>query len=123
ESAKQAKKSREASLAVFEFESSEKSVAEKAEALGVLVATRISQRPNVRVIGVDQVKAALGLERQKMLLGCSDSSCMAEIAGALGVRYILQGRLDRFGRKYVVTGVVLDARNAQSLVRLREDVF
>ncbi|MFN7134301.1 MAG: hypothetical protein ACK4N5_19635, partial [Myxococcales bacterium] len=118
-----AKKKKELSLAIFEFAANEKSVEEKAQALGVLVATRLAQSSDVRVVGVDQVRAALGLEKQKALLGCTDSSCMAEISGALGVRYILQGRLDRFGKKYVVTGVVLDARNAQSLARMREDVY
>jgi hypothetical protein len=35
----------------------------------------------------------LGLERQKQMLGCAEdsSNCLAELAGALGARFVLNG--------------------------------
>src|SRR5438128_1810620 len=43
------------------------------------------------VITAKQMAAVIGLERQKQLLGCADSSssCLAELAGALGAELLL----------------------------------
>ena len=53
----------------------------------------------IPVITPREIQAALGLERQRMLLGCTDdgSSCMAELGDALGVSGILLGDLVRLG--------------------------
>lgn len=109
-------------VAVLELASNDPDSQEKARSLGTLVAYRLAERPGVKVTSADQVRAILGLERQKALLGCSDGSCLAEISGALGVRYVLQGRLDKFGKTLVLTAAVLDTRNAQALRRMRQDI-
>lgn len=41
------------------------------------------------------VATVLGLERQRQLLGCADSACLAELAGALGVDSVLNGQVVR----------------------------
>src|SRR6185295_5852068 len=58
----------------------------------------------VSVTGKNDIAALLGLERQKQLLGCSDeqASCLAELAGALGVDGLLTGSLGKVGNGYVV---------------------
>lgn len=47
----------------------------------------------VSIITPKQIATLLGMERQKQLLGCSDggTSCVAEIASALGVDGVVQG--------------------------------
>jgi hypothetical protein len=46
-----------------------------------------------------EVTALLGMERQRQLLGCADdaSSCTAELAGALGARFLMSGSLTKLG--------------------------
>lgn len=46
-----------------------------------------------------EVSSLLGLERQKQLLGCADdgSSCVGELAGALGAKFLMTGSVARFG--------------------------
>lgn len=58
----------------------------------------------VQVTTARQISAALGLERQKQLLGCDDAatSCMAELASALGVDGMLLGDIGRLGTKFQV---------------------
>jgi hypothetical protein len=58
----------------------------------------------VQVTTARQVTAALGLERQRQLLGCEGSgeSCLAELAAALGVDGMLLGDLAKLGSKYQV---------------------
>src|SRR5438046_7919376 len=56
-----------------------------------------------QVVTRKQIDAVLGLERQKQLLGCADSSssCLTELAGALGVDAILVGSVARLSGEYV----------------------
>src|SRR5688572_24149396 len=50
----------------------------------------------IQVATKAEVSAVLGMERQRNLLGCSEQgSCMAELAGALGVDGIITGSLAR----------------------------
>lgn len=58
----------------------------------------------VQVTTARQISAALGLERQKQLLGCGEdaSSCIAELASALGVDGMVLGDLGRLGTKFQV---------------------
>src|SRR5262249_37444764 len=37
------------------------------------------------------ISAALGAERQKQLMGCTESSCLAELGGAMGADYLVRG--------------------------------
>ena len=43
------------------------------------------------VITPSQIGAVLGMEKQRALLGCSESSCLAELGGAMGANYIVMG--------------------------------
>ena len=66
------------------------------------LATELSNR-GFSVITRSELQAVLGLERQKQLLGCSaETSCVAEISAALGVEFILAGRLTRLGKRFEV---------------------
>lgn len=73
------------------------------------VATEIDRTGLFQVTTSDQVRALLSLERQRQLLGCSDDSCNSDIAGQLGVDYMLNGRLTRLvDSKKATTAVNLD---------------
>lgn len=63
----------------------------------------------VKVTTQRDVAQLLGLERQKQLLGCADaaSSCLAELAGALGVDAVLSGTIVKSGSGFLVTLKVL----------------
>jgi hypothetical protein len=52
-----------------------------------------------RAVTQREISSLLGLERQKQLLGCSDasSSCMAELAGALGADGVVIGDIGKVG--------------------------
>jgi hypothetical protein len=62
------------------------------------------------VVGADEVRAMIGLEKQKALLGCTDTACLAEIGGAMGAREVLMGTLARFGNAYLLTLRLVDTR-------------
>jgi hypothetical protein len=93
--------------------------AERARFLNDYLSEQLMQQAGgrLRVTTESEVAAVLGLERQKALLGCSDgsSSCLAEIAGALGVDGVVVGNVARFGGDYAVTLKVVSARDGALL--------
>jgi TolB-like protein len=94
---------------------------DRAKGLAGVVAARLASF-RARVVGLDEIRAALDLEKQKQMLGCSEESCLQEISGALGVRYLVHGRLDRFGKSALLNAFVFDSRNARGVLRWSQRV-
>ncbi len=72
-------------------------------------------RRGLEVRTAKQIEAVVGLERQRELLGCSDASCMAEIASALGVDAMVIGEIGKFGEEYQVHIKVVSSADARLL--------
>jgi hypothetical protein len=70
-----------------------------------------------QVTTASEMTALLGLERQKQLMGCSESaaSCIAELANALGVDGVITGNLGRFGSTYQVNLKILSSLDGHPL--------
>lgn len=69
---------------------------------------------HLSAIGLDEVRAMLDIEAQKQLLGCEeDESCVAEIAGALGVDVVIVGTLARVGDESIVGLKRIEQREAR----------
>lgn len=69
----------------------------------------------VKVLTSRDVGAVVGLERQKELLGCAESSCVAELSNALGVDGLITGDVVVLGGAYVLTVKVLSAKDGGTL--------
>lgn len=71
----------------------------------------------VRVTTSSEIQQLLGFERQKQLLGCSDSSasCMAELANALGVDGIVTGSIGKIGSAYQLNLKIIAAGDGAPL--------
>lgn len=70
----------------------------------------------VSAIGMDEVRAMLDHEAQKQLVGCSaEESCLADIAGALGVDGLVIGALARVGEEHIFTLKRIDQRAAATV--------
>jgi hypothetical protein len=73
-----------------------------ARALTSVVASRIDERGG-RVITRADMKAMLTFEKERQTAGCAESDCMADLAGALGVKYVVNGELEQVGNTWVLT--------------------
>jgi len=76
------------------------------------------------VVTSREIQSLLGFERQKQLMGCSDesSSCVAELANALGVDGLILGDIAKFGSVYQVNLKAIAASNAKVLASYSERV-
>lgn len=84
------------------------------------VAEVLGKRPKTRVTAPDDLRALLEQEGRKQLAGCTDDSCLAEIAGALGVDAIVAGRISKIERGYALSMSLIDARDAHALGHVTE---
>lgn len=108
------------SVAVLAFQSNPDGKGQES-AVEALVSTELARAPGVRVITQADLKTLLDTERQRQLLGtdtkeCTEA-CMAELAGAAGARYVLSGRVDRFGERYVLLASLFDSQEARVLAK------
>jgi hypothetical protein len=62
------------------------------------------------VITPTDIGAALGFERQKQMMGCSETSCLAEIGGAMGADYIVHGEMASLEHNTALTLTLTDTR-------------
>ena len=51
-------------------------------------------------------------------MGCSDSGCLAELAGAVGAAYVVSGTISKSGETYTISLVLTDQQKAQALDRV-----
>lgn len=86
-----------------------------ARSLGNTLAQRMTETGFVKVTTPDDVAAVVGLERQRSLLGCAENACIAELAGALGVKALVSGELSKLGDVFQLTVKVLDAQSAATI--------
>lgn len=69
--------------------------------------------PRLQVVSRDEIEAMLGFEAQKSKLGCDDTSCLTEIAGALGVQKIIAGKIGKVGSTFVLNMTMIDHASAR----------
>lgn len=106
-------------VAVFTF-AAPAGLGGEARSVAELVGLRIAWRPKARVRGPGQVVEALGNGIGRFE-GCTQGVCAVEIAEALAVRYLVRGRVDRFGEHYVLTASVSDAgAGGRPIAQVRE---
>lgn len=90
--------------------------ADKVNAISEFAITQARRVPGYRVLSMKDVEQMVSVEMQKQLLGCSESSCLAEIAGALSANEVLYGSVGRLGdRELVLTLNRIDPINARAL--------
>lgn len=78
-------------------------------------ANRLS-RAGARVSSPQAIAVALGIERQRQLLGCSEAtSCVAELAGALGTEAIAMGDVVKTSKALRLSLKLIAAKDASIL--------
>ena len=73
---------------------------------------------NLSTVSKADLEAVLDVEKQKDMLGCDSSSCLAEIGGALGADLIMRGEIGQIGSSYEVDLNLVDAKNGLVVGRI-----
>ncbi len=93
---------------------------EAAKALSESVQSELTKLGAYSVLSTSDLSTMLGIERQKQLMGCSESSvsCMAELAGALNSKRAITGNVTRIDAEVILNVSLIDPQNAAPIARV-----
>jgi hypothetical protein len=82
------------------------------------------RKPNVfgRVVSARELEELISFEKQRELAGCTQQSCMAELAGALGVEFIVIGGVAKIGRSAILSVKLIDVKLAVTRASLAQQM-
>jgi len=83
-----------------------------------LLIVELSKEHRLDVISAGEVRKLAELEGEKQAIGCVDTSCLAELAGAMGARYVVFGDVGSLGSTVVLTLNLFDSQTTQALNRI-----
>lgn len=78
-------------------------------ALRTLVADSFLRLSDLEVTTADDIRQLVDLEADREALECDVASCLGEIAGAYGVRFVVLGQVERLGDLFVLTITLFDS--------------
>jgi TolB-like protein len=87
------------------------------ENVTALVSANLATYPELDVVANADVRQMMALEGTKQEMGCGDTSCLAELAGALGARFVVFGSVGRLGTKTILHINLFDSSTTQSTGR------
>ncbi len=92
--------------------------------LSALMTERVKTAdPSFKVYAQSDIERVLGLERQQQLVGCTDETCLVELSDALGASYVIHGRVDRFGDRYLIVTALWDKARGVDTAQGRREVI
>jgi TolB-like protein len=103
------------SIAVLDMVDLTGDQASLAKQLTQVVVTEVANDADLKVVSSGEIAQVLGYERQRELMGCKDDSCVTELAGALGVDFLMMAQLGKIGSRYRIDIRIADAKRASLL--------
>src|SRR4051812_17891778 len=100
-------------MAVLELAPAGEVDAAIARALTEAITTELAARGYFEPISSVEIQTLIGVDRQKQLLGCSEGSCLTEMAGALGAPYLMSGSLAKVGDIFQLNIQVIDSERSR----------
>lgn len=89
-----------------------------AEALLDVVTEEVGRVPDTRALSRKEIAAMVSEEMRKQMLGCSDSSCLAELGDALNAQMLVTGEVARVGANTLLTLQLINHRFASVMNRV-----
>lgn len=83
---------------------------------GTLVDT-LAARPSLEIISQGDIRQMVDFEAEKQAMGCDSSSCLAEMAGAMGASYVVFGRVGRLDDVLFVQLNLFDSGKGRAVAR------
>ena len=93
--------------------------ADTVETISGLIAVTLDGDARLEVLSGADVRQMIELESQKQAMGCADdSSCLADVAGALGAELVVFGAAGKLGRLYNLNINLFDSSQSRSVGRV-----
>jgi len=96
---------------------------ELAQNLTDIVAGTLSSLAVFEVLSRSDIEQMIAFEQEKQMFGCeNDTSCLAEIGGALGVSLLVTGSIGKVGNSFILSLILTDTAKAEVLAREQRTV-
>lgn len=86
--------------------------------IGSLIAVELNKLEHFDVVTSADLKQLAQLEVERQSLGCTDTSCLSELAGAMGASLVVFGDVGKLGDLLIVNLSLFDSEKARSLGRV-----
>jgi len=102
-------------LVVLPFQADSRVEKRKIEVLDEVILVELNKyKPGaIAIISGSDVAALVGLEQQRQIMDCNDTSCLAEIGSALGASHLLVLSLAAVGSQFIITSKVINTTDAR----------
>lgn len=101
---------------VLDLEGAEVPADRRASIVG-LIAARLAQNPRLDVVAGADLRRLADLEADRQRMGCDQTSCLAEIADAMGADLVVFGDVAQLGATLVLNLNMFDSKRARSVGR------
>nr|WP_217911135.1 hypothetical protein [Myxococcus sp. AM011] len=112
------------SVAVLAFEANP-SARDSATGVTSLITGRLAEAPRLWVVSQRDIDASLNEAQRQQLVelksSCERGLCLKDLAKLTGARFVIIGRVDRFGESYLLTANLLDTEREESLSKPRAE--
>jgi hypothetical protein len=102
-------------LAVYDLSVSGKITQRTAVVVSEAVLQEIRKLEHVSAVGLKEIMEMIAFEQKKQYVGCDTTSCLVELAGALGVEELITGSLGQVGESHVFTLKRVDLMSAETI--------
>ncbi len=101
-------------VAVLDIEGTGEGITEILPILTEVLTSQVANIGKYEVVSGRDIEAMMGFEKQKDMVGCMDSACLAEIGGALGVDRLVSSNIGKVGATFVVNIKLINIREAKT---------
>ena len=101
-------------VAVLDIEGTGEGITEILPILTEVLTSQVANIGKYEVVSGQDIEAMMGFEKQKDMVGCMDSACLAEIGGALGVDRLISSNIGKVGATFVVNIKLMNIREAKT---------
>lgn len=112
------------SVAVLSFDANA-SARDSATGVTSLITGRLAEAPRLWVVSQRDVDASLNEAQRQQLVdlksSCERGLCLKDLSKLTGARFVIIGRVDRFGESYLLTANLLDTEREESLSKPRAE--
>jgi TolB-like protein len=74
-------------------------------------------RSGLKTLAQEEMRRVIELESDKAAMGCDTTSCLAEMASAMGVDYVVFGDVGKLGNAFIVTLRLYDSKKNDTISR------
>ncbi len=119
--AKKSSKIRKFSVAVMDIQGSAQIDEKVLQAVGATVTQELVALGAFKAVSLGEIRQMISMEAARQAADCESTTCMVELAGAVGAEFSISGNLLKFDDALVLQLQLINTREAKTISRLERE--